>query len=101
MLNKEFLDTLTPVEIQMVHQYINILFKNKITSTTANYENLETSVDECPYCHCRKLIELKKQITDKIHNPINNENKKIIVFVSTSVHTWKMFGLSHPSFKAE
>ena len=37
MLNKEFLDTLTPVEIQMVHQYINILFKNKITSSTANY----------------------------------------------------------------
>ena len=56
MLNKEFLDTLTPVEIQMVHQYINILFKNKITSSTANYENLETSVDECPYCHCKHIV---------------------------------------------
>ena len=56
MLNKDFLETLTPVEIQMVHQYINILFKNKITSTTSNYENLETSVDECPYCHCKHIV---------------------------------------------
>lgn len=32
----------------------------------------------------RKLIELKKQITEKIHNPINNENKKIIVFTTFS-----------------
>ena len=32
----------------------------------------------------RKLIELKKQITEKINNPINNENKKIIVFTTFS-----------------
>lgn len=56
MLNKEFLDTLTPVEIETVHQYINILFKKKITSETTNYENLETSVEECPYCHCKHIV---------------------------------------------
>ncbi len=31
-----------------------------------------------------KLIDLKKQITSKINNPINNGNKKIIIFTSFS-----------------
>lgn len=31
-----------------------------------------------------KLIDLKNQITDKINNPINEDNKKIIVFTSFS-----------------
>ena len=56
MLNKEFLESLTPVEIELVHQYINMLLKNKITSETKNYENLETSVSECPYCHGKHIV---------------------------------------------
>lgn len=56
MLNKEFLETLTPVEIQMVHQYINILFKDRITETTGNYENLEGTMEVCPYCGSRHIV---------------------------------------------
>jgi transposase-like protein len=57
MLNKEFLDNLTPIEVELVHQYINLLFKDKVTTETTNYENLETSVTECPHCHGHKFVK--------------------------------------------
>ncbi len=57
MLNKEFLEHLTPVEIQMVHQYIDRLFKNKITGETKNAENLEGTIDSCPHCGARHIVK--------------------------------------------
>jgi transposase-like protein len=50
MLNREFLEKLTPVEIQMISEYINALFKRKVTLNTSNSENLEGSLERCPYC---------------------------------------------------
>ena len=57
MLNRAFLETLTPVEIQMVHQYINLLFKDKITDKTGNYENLEGTIETCPYCGSKHIVK--------------------------------------------
>ena len=36
MINKDFLESLSPVEIQMVHQYIGVLFKDRIKDDTSN-----------------------------------------------------------------
>lgn len=56
MIDKKFLESLTPVEIQMVHQYIGILFKEKITEKTGNHENLEGNVEECPHCKGKHIV---------------------------------------------
>ena len=57
MLNKEFLENLTPVEIQLVHQHIDRLFKNKINGDTKNAENLEGTIDCCPHCGSRHIVK--------------------------------------------
>ena len=57
MLNREFLEKLTPVEIQLVHQYIDRLFKNKINSNTKNAENLEGAIECCPYCGSSHIVK--------------------------------------------
>ena len=57
MLNREFLEKLTPVEIQLVHQYIDRLFKNKINSNTKNAENLEGALECGPYCGSRHIVK--------------------------------------------
>ena len=46
-------------------------------------ELLYQSIDVTPNKDA-KLIDLKKQITNKINNPINDNNKKIIIFTSFS-----------------
>ena len=65
MLNKAFLETLTPVEIQMIHQYINILFKDKINEKTGNYENLEGTIERCPYCGSKHIVKNGHSIRTK------------------------------------
>lgn len=56
MIDKNFLESLSPVEIQMIHQYIGILFKEKISEETDNYDNLEHTIKECPHCHSKHFV---------------------------------------------
>jgi transposase-like protein len=56
MLNAEFLSTLTPVEIEMVHNFIGALYRNNITEDAKNYDNLKDSVTECPYCGYKHIV---------------------------------------------
>ncbi|MBQ3963348.1 MAG: IS1 family transposase, partial [Erysipelotrichaceae bacterium] len=57
MIDKDFLESLSPVEIQMVHQYIGILFKEKINDDTSNYDNLKNTVTRCPHCHGEHFVK--------------------------------------------
>ena len=61
MIDKDFLESLSPVEIQMVHQYIGILFKEKINDDTSNYDNLKNTVTRCPHCHGEHFAKKRKQ----------------------------------------
>ena len=65
MLNKGFLETLTPVEIQLVHQDINIRFKDKINEKTDNYENLEGTIERYPYCGSKHIVKNGHSIRTK------------------------------------
>ena len=58
MLNKVFPDSLTSVEIQMVHEQINILYKEKTTPQADNYENSEANAEDRPICHLLIPIDL-------------------------------------------
>ena len=55
MINKDFLESLYPVEIQMVHQYNGVLFKDRIKDDTSNFDNLKAG--KCPYCGSKHSVK--------------------------------------------
>ena len=55
MLNQEFMNTLSPVELQFFQSYAYKLVKEKVTEETENYENLSLNVCECPTCHFKTI----------------------------------------------
>ena len=55
MLNQEFMNTLSPVELQFFQSYAYKLIQEKVTAETQNYENMTGSICECPACHCRYI----------------------------------------------
>ena len=48
---------MSPIEIDMIHSYINQLYKERITMKTENYENLVSEVTECPHCHIKHIVK--------------------------------------------
>lgn len=58
MLNcREFLQKLTPVEVEGINSYIYNIYHEKVTSKTTNYENLVDSVDRCPVCGSKRIVK--------------------------------------------
>lgn len=55
MLNQEYINALSPVELQFFQSYAYKLIQEKVTEETQNYENLTGSICECPNCHCRYI----------------------------------------------
>ena len=57
MIDKQFLESLSPVEIQMIHQYIGILFREKISDDTSNHDNLKHTADRCQHCGSERFVK--------------------------------------------
>ena len=57
MITKQELYSMSPIEIEMIHSYINQLYKERITMETENYDNLVGEVTECPYCHSKHIVK--------------------------------------------
>lgn len=65
MIDKEFIQNLTPVEIEFIAGYIYSLTKEKINKEINNHENMVKEVKCCPYCGSTKFVKYgfnKKQI---------------------------------------
>lgn len=50
LINQEFLNNLTPVEVTFLRFGIDKLYKEKVTRETTNYENVSAHVTKCPHC---------------------------------------------------
>lgn len=50
LVDREYLESLTPVEVERIKAYIDQVYKTKVTDKTTNEENLVTSVHCCPHC---------------------------------------------------
>ena len=46
MLNQEFMNTLSPVELQFFQSYAYKLIQEKVSAETQNYENMTGSICE-------------------------------------------------------
>ena len=57
MITKQELYSMSPIEIEMIHSYINQLYKERITMETENYDNLVGEVTECPHCHSKHIVK--------------------------------------------
>ena len=57
MLDQNFMNNLTPVEVEFISACISKVYKQKVTSETQNFENLEGAVCECPNCHSKHFIK--------------------------------------------
>ena len=50
MLNREFIQKLTPVEVEFLSGYIASLLKEKVTDDLDNHVNLDGNLKYCPKC---------------------------------------------------
>lgn len=50
VINQEFINHLTPVEVSFIRIGIDKLFNEKVTPDTTNYENVCSHVTCCPHC---------------------------------------------------
>ena len=50
LVNQNFLNSLSPVEIEFIRVGLEKLFREKVNCTTTNYENLSLHVEKCPHC---------------------------------------------------
>lgn len=98
MINKEFLESLSPVEIQMVHQYIGILFKEKINDETSNYDNLKHTIEECPHCHSRHFVKngkgnrgRQRYLCKDCHKSFEDTSKTFFFHSRINYNTWISF----------
>lgn len=57
LINQEFINHLTPVEISFIRIGIDKLFKEKVTSETTNYENVSAHVTCCPHCGSERFVK--------------------------------------------
>ena len=57
LINQEFLNNLSPVEVTFIRTGIEKLYKTKVTHDTTNYENLNVHVDHCPHCGSVRFIK--------------------------------------------
>ena len=56
MINKEFLESLSPVELEYIHSIIYTLYRDNVTEETTNYDNLAAHVDHCPHCYSKNIV---------------------------------------------
>ena len=57
LINQEFINQLTPVEVSFIRIGIEKLYKEKVKPDTTNYENVSSHVECCP--HCRSVHFVK------------------------------------------
>lgn len=50
LINQEFINHLTPVEVSFIRIGIEKLYKEKVRPDTTNYENVSSHVECCPHC---------------------------------------------------
>ncbi len=50
LINQEFINHLTPVEVTFFKIGIDNLYKEKVKPDTTNYENVSSHVTCCPHC---------------------------------------------------
>ena len=50
LINQEFINRLTPVEVSFLRIGIDKLYKEKVKPDTTNYENVSSHVECCPHC---------------------------------------------------
>lgn len=50
LINQDFINRLTPVEVSFLRIGIDKLYKEKVTPDTTNYENVSSHVTCCPHC---------------------------------------------------
>ncbi len=81
MIDKHFLDELSPVEIEYIKSHIDSLFKLKMNSKTTNYENLKKTICRCPHYKSRKIIKYSYNPNHKQKYRCNGCNK---IFVPTT-----------------
>lgn len=92
MINREFLQNLTPAEIEFISGYIASLVREKVKDDTDNHENLDGAVTHCPKCGSIKYVKYG-------HNP-NNRQKYLCkdcksVFLSTTGTVFSRSRLSY------
>lgn len=57
LINQEFLNKLSPVEVTFIRSGIEKLYKSKVTHDTTNYENLNAHVEHCPHCGSAHFVK--------------------------------------------
>ena len=57
MVNQEFLNSLSPVEIEYIHSVINSLYRDNVTDETTNYDNLAPHMKRCPHCQSENIVK--------------------------------------------
>ena len=97
MINKDFLESLSPVEIQMVHQYIGVLFKDRIKDDTSNFDNLKAG--KCPYCGSKHFVKnghdsksgRQRYICRECHSSFKDSTDTFFSHSRVSYNTWMTF----------
>ena len=56
-ITQEYLNGLSPVELQFIQASIYKLCQEKITNDTTNYDNLSLKVEECPHCGSTHFVK--------------------------------------------
>lgn len=92
LVNQNFLNSLSPVEIEFIRVGLEKLFREKVNCTTTNYENLSLHVEKCPHCGSTHFVK-------NGFNPHNRQKYRCkkckSVFMAT---TGTMFTHSRTSF---
>ena len=57
MINKEFINNLSPVEVEFLSGYISSLVHEKVKNDTDNHENLNVIVHSCPKCGSTHFVK--------------------------------------------
>lgn len=57
LVNQNFLNSLSPVEIEFIRVGLEKLFREKVNCTTTNYENLSLHVEKCPHCGSTHFVK--------------------------------------------
>ena len=97
MINKDFLESLSPVEIQMVHQYIGVLFKDRIKDDTSNFDNLKA--EKCPCCGSRHFVRnghdpksgRQRYMCKQCHSSFKDSTNTFFSHSRVSYNTWITF----------
>lgn len=57
LINQEFINKLTPVEVSFLRIGIDKLYKEKVTAETTNYENVSAHITCCPHCGSVRFVK--------------------------------------------